>query len=156
MSENPFEYVPVGLMKRLMAIIYDSLLLIALLFTVGIIFAAIFTFAINNGNAITPDHPAYPMYRSLILGILLLTAYLFFGWFWVHGGQTLGMKTWRIQLRTTGNGNISWSTAGIRFIVAIISWCSFGIGFLWAVGDSRKRTWHDLLSSTVLVQLEKK
>ncbi len=154
MSPKTYEYAPAGLVKRLMAILYDSFLLLALLFIVGIIFAAIFTFAFNDGNAITGNHPIYPLYRMVMLGILFFTAYMFFGWFWVHGGQTLGMKTWRIQLRGVNSAHVDWIKAGIRFVTAIISWGCFGMGFLWAVGDAKKRTWHDILSSTVLVRLE--
>lgn len=156
MSEKSIEYEPVGLLKRLAAIFYDLLLLTALLFVVGIILASFATFMINDGNAITASHPLYPVYRILILSALLTTAYIFLGWFWVHGGQTLGMKTWKIQIKTVSGDNLTWHRAAIRFVAAIISWTFLGLGFLWALVDDKKRTWHDILSSTVLIKLEKK
>jgi len=133
-----------------MAIVYDSFLLIALLFV-----AEIPTVILNGGTAITRENGMlmfyflHPMYQ-------LMVSYLFFGWFWVHGGQTLGMKTWRLQLKTSTGENLSWQIAAMRFVGALISWSVFGLGFLWSLLDQRKRSWHDIMSSTVLIQLEKK
>ncbi|MDH5571581.1 MAG: RDD family protein [Gammaproteobacteria bacterium] len=146
---------PASLFKRLLAICYDLLLLTALLFTVGVIVASIFTFAINHGNAITEEHPAYTFYRVFILATLFITAYLFFGWFWIHGGQTLGMKTWRLRLQSTDTGTFNWKRAAIRYLGAVISWLVFGLGFIWILIDKNKRSWHDLMSKSVIVQLEK-
>ncbi len=153
MSDNNFDYTPVSFFKRMMCILYDSLLLIAILFVVGLIVASIATFAINDGNAITEEHPAYLIYQFIILMVLFSTAFLFFGWFWIHGGQTLGMKTWRIQIRTTQNEDITWSLAAIRFITSILSWLTLGLGFIWCLIDKKKRAWHDISSSTILIQL---
>jgi uncharacterized RDD family membrane protein YckC len=155
MSETAFAYRPASLVKRLVAIFYDLLLLVALLFTVGVVVAGIVTFAINDGHAITPEHHAYTLYRIFILGILLLTGLLFYGWFWVHGGQTLGMKTWRLQLKSADGGNLNWKMATIRYFGAIISWLCLGLGYLWSLLDPHRRSWHDILSATVVVQLKK-
>ncbi len=156
MNESISKYPPVTLVKRLFAIAYDLLLLTALLFAIGVLVAGIMTFALNNGNAITEEHPFYFTSQLIILSALLCASYLFFGWFWVHGGQTLGMKTWKIQLTTIDNENISWKQAAIRFLVAIVSWLIASMGFIWSLFDKKKRTWHDILSATKLIQLPKK
>ncbi|MEJ1377571.1 MAG: RDD family protein, partial [Candidatus Sedimenticola sp. (ex Thyasira tokunagai)] len=39
---------------------------------------------------------------------------------------------------------------------AIISWLALGLGFLWLLVDRKNRTWHDRLSGTRLIMLEKK
>ena len=155
MSEKTFQYRPASLVKRLVAIFYDLLLLVALLFTVGIIAAAILTFALNDGNAITESHPAFILYRMFMLALLLVTGFLFFGGFWVHGGQTLGMKTWRLEVKSVDGGPVTWKSAAIRYIGALISWGLLGLGFLWSLVDARRRSWHDIFSATVLVQLNK-
>lgn len=148
-------YPAASLVKRLMAIIYDLLLLLAMSFVTGIITSTLTTFIVNNGNAITPDHPFYLVNQLIILCVLTLTALIFYGWFWTHGGQTLGMKTWRIQLVSEDGGIISWKQATIRFFAAVISWCFLGLGFLWSLIDRDSRCWHDMLSSTRLLQLPK-
>ena len=138
-----------GLFRRLFAIFYDSFLLLAILF----IISAIAT-VLNNGKAVEPSDPFYPVFVILIFSL----SYLYFAWFWIHGGQSLGMKTWRIQLQSydpenNGDGQIDWKTAAIRFFSAIFSWGVFGLGFLWAFFDKKNRCWHDLISKTVLIDL---
>jgi uncharacterized RDD family membrane protein YckC len=131
-----------GLFRRLFAIFYDCFLLTAILF----IASAIAT-ALNHGEAIQAS------YRPYLFFVLFCLSYLYFAWFWIHGGQSLGMKTWRIQIQTCDNSKISWRIAAIRFISAVFSWGIFGLGFLWAVFDKKRRCWHDLASNTVLIDL---
>ena len=139
-TENP-PYA--GLFRRLLAILYDSFLLIAILFIVSAIATAL-----NHGKAVEPGNALYPL---LVFTIFSLS-YLYFAWFWIHGGQSLGMKTWLIQIQSTDN-NINWKIATIRFVSAIFSWAVFGLGFLWAFFDKKNRCWHDLISKTVLIDL---
>jgi uncharacterized RDD family membrane protein YckC len=134
----------VGIFRRLFAIFYDCFLLTAILFIVSALATAL-----NHGKAVETSDPLYPLFVSVIFAL----SYLYFAWFWAHGGQTLGMKTWRIQIETCDNSTISWKTATIRFISAIFSWGIFGLGFLWAVFDKQHRCWHDLASNTVLIDL---
>ncbi len=149
MNEFQFQYQPAGLGKRLMAIVYDLLLLTAVLFI-----ADIFP-TLLHGGAIERETDGWLLYGLHQL-YLLLVAYGFFGWFWVHGGQTLGMKTWRLKLSADDGGDISWQQAALRFVMALVSWMLLGLGFIWSLIDDRKRTWHDRASATVLIQLEKK
>jgi uncharacterized RDD family membrane protein YckC len=87
---------------------------------------------------------------------LLLIAFAFFGWFWVHGGQTLGMRAWRLRLVSADGGPVSWKQAAIRFAAALLSWSCLGLGFFWALIDREKRAWHDRLSGTRLILLPKR
>ena len=118
-----------GLFRRLFAIFYDCFLLLAILFIVS----AIATF-LNNEKAIEPGDELYPIFVILIFSL----SYLYFAWFWIHGGQSLGMKTWRIQLQNydpqnNSNRQIDWKIAAIRFFSAIVSWSVFGLGFFMGV-----------------------
>jgi len=149
-------HVPVSLMKRLIAIIYDAFLLIALCFMVASLVSIITTFILNDLNAITKNHPYYLLNRVIMLGTIFMTGFIFYVWFWSHGGQTLGMKTWMLRLVSDDGNEISRKQASIRALASVLSWSVFGIGFLWSLVDSKKRTWHDILSSSHLVQLEKK
>ena len=155
MTPQTSENTPATLFKRLLAICYDLFLLIALLFTVGVMVAGIITFAINDGNAITDSHPAYAVYRIFMLILLFITGFLFYGWFWTHGGQSLGMRTWKLKLVSADDKPVSWKQALIRYITALISWGSFALGFLWGLFNKEKKTWHDMASDTVLLQLDK-
>lgn len=151
----PDNYAPVSLLKRLLAIIYDLFLLIAVFFAVGIPLSILTTFIFNAGDAITEEHRFYLLNQIIILGSLFIASLFFYGWFWTHGGQTLGMKTWRIMLISNNAEKISWKQAVQRYFAAILSWLVLGMGFLLSLLDDRKRCWHDMLSNSYLVQLEK-
>lgn len=131
----------VSLLRRLAAMLYDFLLLITILFFISFIFVAPFN--------INPEHPLYIIYQ----GCMFTIAFLFYAWFWTHGGQTLGMKTWKFKIIAVDGTNINWKTALVRFVVAIIAWLPFGLGYLWSLFDKQKRTWHDIASKTQLIRI---
>ena len=133
-----------GLLRRLFAISYDCFLVSAILFiTAGI------AILLNGGEAVEAGHPLYPL---LVLSLASMV-YLYFTWFWVHGGQTLGMKTWKIRLVHSDSARFGWLLASIRFFTAIVSWGCFCIGFLWSLLDRKRRCWHDITSKSVLLDL---
>ncbi|TAK63582.1 RDD family protein [Methylobacter sp.] len=127
-----------GFLRRLTVIFYDLLLLIALLFV-----ATAVLLPLNAGEAFTDQQFFFPIY-------LLLVSFFFYAWFWTHGGQTLGLRAWKIKVLTLDMKPISWKQALLRFITAIISWSFFGLGFLWILIDKNQRSWHDHLSQTAV------
>ena len=148
------DYTPVSLFKRLFTIIYDLFLQIALFFMVGIPISILTTFIFNGGNAITEEHSLYMVNQVIILLSLFITSVGFYVWFWTHGGQTLGMKTWRMKLVSDNTQNISREQAVKRYFTALFSWAFFGMGFFWSLVDAKKRTWHDIFSASHLEQIE--
>jgi len=127
-----------GFFRHMAIVIYDALLLLASLF-----FATAILLPFNNGEAFSSSQYFFPLY-------ILFVSFIFYGWFWTHGGQTLGMKTWKITVRTHDNKPITWFLAFKRFFAAIISWGFLGLGFLWKIIDKNHYTWHDHLSKTAL------
>ena len=133
---------PASLFKRLVVIGYDGLLLIAILFI-----STALTLPLNDGMAITNQHPLFPF----LVIYWFIISFIFYGWFWTHGGQTLGMKTWNLQLISTDNKKITWKQAFVRFCCAILSTIFFGLGFLWSLFNEKKSTLHDIFSNTILI-----
>lgn len=129
----------VGLPRRFAAIFYDSLSLLAVLFFATWLLVAL------AGGAFTPGHP-------LLRAFLCLLGGLFFAGFWTHGGQTLGMKSWRIRLVAADGGPVGWGPALLRCLAAVLSWVCLGAGFWAALFDRDRRTWHDRISDTYLVR----
>lgn len=123
-----------NLLRRFAAIFYDSLLLLSVLFLST---ALILPF--NAGQAFSTSW-LYSLY-------LLCVSFGFYGWFWTHGGQTLGLKAWKLQVLTIDKKSITWRQAFLRFSSAIISWLVLGMGFAWALRKD-KRCWHDVFSKT--------
>ncbi len=120
------------------AIIYDFLLLLAVLFL-----ATALLLPFNAGEAFTSRQILYPLY-------LLLISFGFYGWFWTHGGQTLGLRAWKLKVLTLDQTPLSWYQAFLRFIAALLSWLVCGLGFIWIIFDKKKYSWHDRLSKTAI------
>jgi len=131
-----------GIIRRMAAMLYDTLLLTAVLFV-----ASAIAVAINRGQAV-----AHPLYYLSLAAI----CYLFFCWFWTNGGQTLGMRTWRLKLITESEKAMNWSQASWRFLFALIALLPFGLGLFWMIFDSQRLAVHDRLSASKIVYLPKK
>ena len=130
---------PPGLPRRFAAMVYDSLLLVAVLFA-----ATVLVLPLTRGLAIEPGDALHGLYVLYLLGV----SYVYFGWFWIHGGQTLGMRAWHFRIRTETGAALTWRRAALRFGWALLSWAALGSGFLWQVFDREHRSWHDRLSRT--------
>ena len=140
--DNKTGYKPAGLLVRLAAIFYDALLLLSVL----LITTAIALLLTRGGL-----HTHNPFFRTL----LFLMCFSFYAWFWLHGGQTLGMRAWRLRIQNIDGGPITIWQALLRFLVAIPSLAFAGLGFLWMLVDRDKMTWHDRFSETLIVRLPK-
>jgi uncharacterized RDD family membrane protein YckC len=127
-----------GLGRRLGAIIYDTLLAVALLALGTLPFIAV-----RGGEHVAAGEPWYRLTMLLIL-------YAFFTGFWAGYGRTLGMQSWRIRIETADGRKPSLWQASLRFFAAILSWLPAGAGFWWQLLDSEGLSWHDRLSGTRL------
>lgn len=133
-----------GLLRRLAAIMYDTLLVVAVLFMVTVPFIAV-----RGGEPVEIGDNTW--YRIA----LVIVIYAFFVGFWTRSGRTLGMQSWGLQLETMDGGRPTLATASVRFMAAILSWAPFGLGFLWQLLDKDKLTWHDRISGTHVVHYPK-
>jgi uncharacterized RDD family membrane protein YckC len=134
---------PAGLFHRLMAMCYDLLLLFSLLLFATAMALLVTRGALNYHN---------PLFRSY----LFLICFWFYAWFWTHGGQTLGMRAWRLRLQRLDGRPITLWQALLRFLAAIPSWAVFGLGFLWLLVDKKHMAVHDRISESVIVRLPKR
>lgn len=135
---------PPGLLRRLAAIGYDGLLLASL------VLLASFPYVLAAG-----EPPWHWLVRLGYQAYMLAAVFGFFGWFWTHGGQTLGMRAWRLRVVSDDGEPLSWAQAAKRFMAAGLSWVALGLGYLWCLIDPDQRTWHDRLSGSHLVLLAK-
>ena len=146
-SNPPTPHQPEALIGwRLAALVYDFFPTLGLWFATGAVAMLV--------------HGGEPIYGDTLAGWLELCAlWLVTGLYatvsWRRGGQTLGMRPWRLRVMTVDGGKPDWSRLWLRYAVATVSVLLGGLGFWWAWFDREKLTWHDRISSTRLIRLPK-
>lgn len=75
----------------------------------------------------------------------------YFVWYWRHGGQTLAMQTWKIQLESVGGGTPTLQQAWLRYVLAWAGILFYGAGLFWALFDRDRQFLHDRLAGTRIV-----
>jgi uncharacterized RDD family membrane protein YckC len=145
---SPPDPLPIApLWRRIAAMLYDSLLVFAIWIIVA--FCLMSAFGIEgartlDGNVVVLD----PLFRNLLFAAMLLSAFLFFAWFWTHSGQTLGMQAWRIRVMNRDGSPLSWRQSLLRYATAPFALSAFGLGYLYMLVDKQQRTLPDLVSGS--------
>jgi uncharacterized RDD family membrane protein YckC len=103
-----------GLGRRLLSLLYEALLLVALLFIAGFALAP-FVSPSESAAAHTLGIPSLPA-RIAAFGALTLLGALFYGWCWSDGRRTLPMKTWHLALATRDGGPVPRRAALLRYL----------------------------------------
>ena len=123
---------------RLAAIVYDGMLILALLFLVGTVLTVIGTLLTMQMGTDSAQAQSLPLwYQNVVMTpSFILTLVGFYGLFWRRGGQTLGMQTWRLKTVNDSGHLLSWKQAFKRIMAASVMPFIFGImGSL--IGGSR-------------------
>lgn len=146
---------PAPLWRRLVAMIYDGLLLVAVWFIVAGVLVSIYPktgLPMDDVSGVLV--PAKAALRGVLFPVLLLVTWGFYAWFWTHGGQTLGMRAWKLLSRDVHRRPMTLLQTVSRFLSGIISTALLGIGWFIALLPARQ-TLHDSLSSTETVVVPK-
>lgn len=131
-----------GLLRRLASLVYESLMVLALLLVASLLFLLA-----SPDAAATAARPLFQAYLLAVIGI-------YFTWFWTHGGQTVAMRAWRLRVMRRDGSPLSWRDAWLRFLLAAPSLGLGGLGVLWALVDRDGQFLHDRLASTMVVRGE--
>lgn len=151
--------------RRLMAMLYDLLLIAA------VEFFANFLFIFVTGNRQTP------LFQHLGTALFFVVAAAYFMHAWTGSGFTLAMKTWRIKLVKVGHARVPFPNALLRHVLAwgwllpalfVAHTCKLSRGqtgiavmvgiVVWALTaflDRERQFLHDKLAGTRLIQLPK-
>jgi len=130
---------PATFARRALALIYEALLLTAVMF-IGSLPFVMLAHEADRGIA----RPLFQLYLTALTG-------LYFAWQWRRSGQTLAMKTWRMRLVTRAGAPLTWRHALKRFAFALPGTLLFGAGFLWALVDREGLFLHDRLAGTKII-----
>lgn len=129
-----------GLRRRLACLLYESLLVLGVL-SVTFLLPHL---ALGMGAGLTLPGSVLLIHVFLVLGGYFL-------WYWRHGGQTLAMQTWKIQIRSLDDRAPSWQQLALRYLFAWPGWLFYGVTFFWAFFDRDRQFLHDRLAGTRII-----
>ena len=98
-----------GLRRRMAAMLYEGVVLFGVLMIAGLLFSTL-----TDQRHALHGRLEMQVFLFCILG-------LYFAWFWVHGGQTVAMKTWHIRVVRADGSPLTWLGAAVRYV----------LGWLW-------------------------
>lgn len=159
--------MPPGILRRLACLLYEGLLLLALL-----LIAAFPVAGLKGAALVGVPHLLFQLYLCAVVAA-------YFTWFWTHGGQTLPMKTWRFRLLAADGKALSPQRALLRLAVATLFYLPAGVALVlvffpqrvsalasmwlvlpmfatwwWAQFDGDRQFLHDRLAGTRLVSAD--
>jgi uncharacterized RDD family membrane protein YckC len=146
---SPESLPAASLLRRLAAMMYDSLLLLALLMIVTACFLPF-----TGGEAVRWQ--SFPLLTLLYWCALAGAVLIYFGLPWTARGQTLAMTTWRLRVQRDDGCMPTWRDVAVRLSASLLSWLPAGLGFIWILFSRDRRAWHDALSGTRVVVLPKR
>lgn len=126
--------------RRLLAIVYDALVVLGLLFV-----AEMLLLPFNQGRAV----PAGALWHQIYLAAVI---WAYFALSWWRGGQTVATRAWRMQVRDLDGRYPSLARASLRAALALPSLALGGLGLLWCLIDREGQSAHDRLSGTQLLE----
>lgn len=133
---------PAHLGWRLLAIIYDALPCAALIFLCSVVLLAL-----HAGKPAAPGtvwaFVTILVYWCVVAGYCVIS--------WRRGGQTMGMRPWRLMVLNREGKNASLKALFLRYAIASLSG---GLVLLWCLFDAQKRGLHDVASGTLMVRKE--
>lgn len=154
--------VPVSLAsfwRKFAAWIYDLLgafavfiLSLAIGYTILSLFSFIWVEAGQETNNSLNSSPLATSLSNSPLWSLYIAASVqyYYVWCWVKGGQTVGMRTWRLKLCKPDGRLLTWKEAYLRSLLSFA-----GIAQLWGLFDRESRGWHDLACNSRVIVLPK-
>jgi len=124
--------------KHFAAFIYDIFPLVGIF-----ILTSFIVMAFKSGEIVEP--------HNLWFGLLLLTEIIFYYVYsWKKGGQTLGMRAWKMVIvpNHASQSHLTWTQAFIRLFAGTFSTLLLGIGLFWKPFSKNSLSWMDIVSDS--------
>lgn len=139
--------------RRLLSLVYDLLPVVALWWLLSAVFTLAYTWLGHHD----PHENIAPF--SLLQWLLWAGCWVVTGLYatasWRRGGQTLGMRPWRIRVVAVDGTAPTRKALWLRYAVGTVSVLAAGLGLWWGWFDRDRLTWHDRASGTRVVRVPK-
>lgn len=147
-----------GFFRRLAAMVYDTLVAVAIGMCAGLVFLVGLLICFQSGIVDTQGHSHFmdffqqsTLYTVLSRIWVASWVLLFFLWFWRNGGQTIGMRAWRMRLFSMTDQPMGYTRALLRILCSL-----FGLGTLLVLIDVKnKQSLQDRIAKTEMLVLTK-
>ena len=131
MNDKSYIVYPI---KRIAASVYDLFLLLGVWFAVG-------SFAVWINGGIIQTKWVGPL-------LVILSTWIFYGYFWMNGGKTLGMAVWNFEIYSTDGSEITLKKVSIRFFSNIFTILLAGLPLALIYFSKNNLSLSDYLSKT--------
>lgn len=147
-----------GFFRRIAAMIYDILVAVAVGMCAAMVIIVTLVVLLENGvlNKQGYEHTS-DLIQSSIYYKTAIQVWVgswvvgFFLWFWRNGGQTIGMRAWRMRLFSTDDKPMGYGRAVLRLIASL-----GGLGTLLVLFDVKnKQSLQDRIAKTEMLVLTK-
>jgi uncharacterized RDD family membrane protein YckC len=157
--------LPCPLWRRLLALVYDLLIVVAIMMVVGLLCQLATGGRLIRTGATTTIPVWYQALQGLVVAAYFISS-------WCRGGQTVGMRPWRIRITRDDGGTPSLQQALVRMLAAaaplvllmlepliglrMTLWTVLVVWACWfaiALFDRRRRALHDLAAHTEIRSL---
>jgi uncharacterized RDD family membrane protein YckC len=134
-----------GFGRRFAALVYDFLLIAALLmaYTAAVV--------VPRGSAVTRSNAGIWWYAYCAGEVAVIGGYYLINW--IHSGQTLGMRAWRLRAVDDSGKALKLVPATLRLAWGVLAWAPAALGVLWLYVDPEHLALHDRLSRTRVIRL---
>lgn len=170
-SPTPPDLCAPPLIRRMACWLYEGMLLFGVMVTAGLAYfiAAYWLTGLAPGQM-----SIHPQLKSGLQACSFFVLGIYFTWFW-HRGQTLAMKTWRIQIVDAKGHRLTRKTAFKRYLAswlwflppvvltaplqlppAQVGLLTFGWVMVWALLSRfhpQRQFWHDAWAKTRLISV---
>jgi uncharacterized RDD family membrane protein YckC len=147
-----------GFFRRLAAMIYDLLVAVAVAMVAAMLMLITMLLLVENDilpmqgyNSFSELFQHNSLYQHILQAWVGIWVTGFFLWFWRNGGQTIGMRAWRLRIFSTTKQPFGYGRAMLRLLCSV-----GGLGTLLVLFDIKhKQSLQDRLAGTEIVYLSK-
>ena len=130
------------LWKHIAALTYDIFPILGMFLITSLFFVLL-----RSGEEVKPQTTWFQL-------VLFAEVFFYFTYSWKIGGQTIGMRAWKIGI--ANYPSLNWQKVSLRFVVGVLSICLLGLGLWYRNWSSKNLTWMDAACGQPVIDVTSK